>query len=57
MKQFAIRRLYSYYETTSKEIEEGAFDETLERVDAEISAILDKYGLKTIETDTRFIPL
>lgn len=57
MKQYAIRRLYSYFETTSKDIEEGTFDEKLEALDEELKSLLAKYGLKLINQDTRFVPL
>ena len=57
MKQFAIRRLYSYFETTSEEIQSNSFDEKLEGLDEELKSLLSKYGLKFINHDTRFIPL
>lgn len=56
MKQYAIRRLYSYFEVSSKDIENGAFDEKLEELDVELKALLEKYGLKNLGQDTRFIP-
>jgi hypothetical protein len=56
MKQYAIRRLYSYFEVSSEEIENGSFDEKLEEVDAELRAVLEKHGLKNLSQDTRFIP-
>jgi len=57
MKQYAIRRLYSYFETTSQEIENSAFDEKLEALDEELKSLLAKYGLELINQDTRFVPL
>ena len=57
MKQFAIRRLYSYFETTSEDIDSGSFDQNLEALDAEIKLLLEKYGLKLINQDTRFVPM
>ncbi|GAB1256707.1 hypothetical protein NBRC116494_12090 [Aurantivibrio plasticivorans] len=56
MKQFAIRRLYSYFEVSSEEIESGAFDEKLEALDDELRTLLEKYGLTHLGQDTRFIP-
>jgi len=56
MKQFAIRRLYSYFETSSEEIENCSFDEKLEALDDELKAVLARYGLKLINHDTRFLP-
>lgn len=55
MKQFAIRRLYSYFETTSEEIENCSFDENLEALDDELKVVLAKYGLKLINHDIRFL--
>ena len=57
MKQFAIRRMYSYFETTTDDIEKCIFDEKLEELDKEMKDLLEKYGLKLIAHDTRFIPL
>ncbi|WNO10060.1 hypothetical protein [Teredinibacter sp. KSP-S5-2] len=57
MKQFALRRLYSYFETDSQDIESGSFDEKLEALDEELKALLEKYDLKLLSQDTRFIPL
>lgn len=57
MKQFAIRRLYSYFETTSEDIDSSSFDQNLEALDAEIKLLLEKYGLKLINQDTRFVPM
>lgn len=57
MKQYAVRRLYSYFETNSEDIHEGAFDEKLEALDEELRVLLEKYGLKKIAQDTRFVPL
>ncbi|MCU7930965.1 MAG: hypothetical protein KZQ90_09200 [Candidatus Thiodiazotropha sp. (ex Codakia rugifera)] len=57
MKQFAIRRLYSYFETTSEEIENCSFDENLEALDNELKVVLAKYGLKLINHDIRFLPM
>jgi len=48
MKQFAIRRLYSYFETTSEDIDSGSFDQNLEALDEELKSLLEKYGLKLI---------
>jgi len=44
MKQYAIRRFYSYFEVSSEEIESGAFDEKLEE--------LDVVGSETLEAQT-----
>ena len=57
MKRYAIRRLYSYFETTEKEIEEGEFDTKLERLDDEIKKLFEKYDLNYISQDMRFINL
>jgi|GEM_PF-1761630 len=57
MKQFAIRRLYSYFETTSEDIDSGSFDQNLEALDEELKSLLEKYGLKLINQDTRFVPM
>jgi hypothetical protein len=57
MKQFAIRRLYSYFEISSEEIKSNSFDERLEKLDEEIKALLKKYGLEYISQDTRFLPI
>jgi hypothetical protein len=57
MKQFAICRTYSYFETTSEDIDRGTFDERLERFDEDLRVLLEKYGLMFINRDTRFIPL
>ncbi len=57
MKQFAIRRMYSYFETNSEDIESGLFDEKLDALDEELKVLLERYGLKHISQDTRFIPL
>jgi len=57
MKQLAIRRLYSYFETSSEDIDSSAFDESLEALDEELKELLEKYGLKLITHDTRFIPM
>ena len=56
MKQFAIRRLYSYFETTSEDINNCSFDKELEKLDEELQTLLSKYGLKLLSHDTRFIP-
>lgn len=57
MKQFAIRRLYSYFETDTQDIENNTFDQKLELLDEEIKALLLKYGLKTIAHDMRFVQM
>ena len=57
MKRYAIQRLYSYFETTEKEIEEGEFDTKLERLDDEIKKLFEKYDLNYISQDMRFINL
>lgn len=57
MKQIAIRRHYSYFETTSQDIKDCNFDEKLDALDEEIKALLAKYGLNLIKHDTRFIPM
>ena len=57
MKQYAIRRHYSYFETNFEESKDGIFDEKLESFDQEFKALLVKYGLSFISHDTRFIPL
>lgn len=57
MKRYAIRRLYSYFETTEKEIEEGEFDTKLEMLDDEIKKLFEKYDLNYISQDMRFINL
>ena len=57
MKRYAIRRLYSYFETTEKEIEEGEFDTKLGRLDDEIKKLFEKYDLNYISQDMRFINL
>lgn len=56
MKNYAIRRLYSCFEVESADIENGSFDQKLEALDKELKILLEKYGLKYIEQDTRFIP-
>lgn len=55
MKQFAIKRLYSYFETTSQEIKDDIFDEKIAAFDEELRALLEKYDLRYICDDTRFI--
>ena len=55
MKRYAIRRLYSYFETTEDEITSNVFDEKLDSLDKEIKLLLEKYGLKYISQDMRFI--
>lgn len=55
MKRYAIRRLYSYFETTEDEITSNVFDEKLDFLDKEIKLLLEKYGLKYISQDMRFI--
>lgn len=57
MTRYAIRRLYSYFETTEHEIENGEFDAKLEELDSEIKILYEKYGLNYISQDTRFINL
>ena len=57
MKRYAIQRLYSYFETTEKEIEEGEFDTKLEMLDDEIKKLFEKYDLNYISQDMRFINL
>ena len=57
MKKFAIRRMYSYFETTSQEVEDCVFDNKLELLDEELKILLAKYGLKFISQDMRFVPL
>ena len=57
MKQFAIRRFYSYFETSSEEIDGNSFDEKLEKLDEEIKTLLSKYGLELLSHDTRFVPI
>ncbi|MBU2712308.1 hypothetical protein [Zooshikella harenae] len=56
MKQFAIRRFYSYFETNSEEIENCSFDEKLTAFDNELEKLLERYDLKLLNIDTRFIP-
>jgi len=55
MKKFAIKRLYSYFETTSQEIKDDIFDEKIAAFDEELRALLEKYDLRYICDDTRFI--
>ena len=43
MKRYAIRRLYSYFETTEDEITSNVFDEKLDSLDKEIKLLLEKY--------------
>ncbi|TEU26115.1 hypothetical protein [Alkanindiges illinoisensis] len=57
MKKFAIRRMYSYFETTTQEVEDCTFDKKLELLDEELKILLAKYGLKFISHDIRFIAL
>lgn len=57
MKHIAIRRLYSYFEIDSEAIQNGSDDEMLLALDKELTALLNKYGLKEITHDTRFIPM
>ncbi|MEW8036298.1 MAG: hypothetical protein AB2554_04460 [Candidatus Thiodiazotropha sp.] len=56
MKHIAIRKHYSYFATDSEAIEDGAFDEKMERLDEDIGALLEKYGLTPLQHETRFIP-
>lgn len=49
--------MYSYFETTSQEIEDCTFDNKLELLDDELKILLEKYGLKLISQDMRFLPL
>jgi len=57
MKQIAIRKHYSYFMTNTSEIQKGVFDEKMERLDAEIAELLNKYDLKLISYAMRFIQL
>ena len=57
MKHYAIRRLYSYFETTAEQIKEGEFDGKLQRLDDEIKLLFEKYEVNYICDDTRFINL
>ena len=43
MKKYALRRLYSYFETTTEDIDENKFDEKLEQLDEELKVLLEKY--------------
>lgn len=36
MKQFAIKRLYSYFETTAQEVKDNIFDEKIAAFDKEV---------------------
>jgi len=49
--------MYSYFETSSQEIDGCTFDNKLERLDEELKTLLAKYGLKFINHDMRFLPL
>ena len=57
MKNYAIRRLYSYFEITTQDIGDGKFDEKLQQLDDEIKVLFEKYGLNYISQDTRFLNL
>lgn len=57
MKKYALRRLYSYFETTTEDIDENKFDEKLEQLDEELKVLLEKYGLNYISQDMRYINL
>ncbi|MGR3977877.1 hypothetical protein FW754_09415 [Acinetobacter sp. 1207_04] len=57
MKKYALRRLYSYFETTTEDIDENKFDERLEQLDEELKVLLEKYGLNYISQDMRYINL
>ncbi|WP_444894536.1 hypothetical protein ACJJIE_10320 [Microbulbifer sp. TRSA001] len=56
MKQIAIRKYFSCFETTSDEIHDDSFGEHLEKLDEELRAVFEKYGLKMLESETRFLP-
>lgn len=56
MKQIKIRKHFSHFKTNSEDIEAGSFDESLEKLDGELKAVLHKYGLEMVETETRFLP-
>ena len=57
MKQIAVRKHYSLFKTDSDEIESCSFDENLEKLDAELRSVFEKYGLELVETETRFLPI
>lgn len=56
MKQIAIRKNYSYFKTDSDEIQNGSFDDKLEKLDEELRPLFKKYGLEMVESETRFLP-
>ena len=56
MKQIAIKKTYSYFSTSSEEIENCAFDKKLEQLNKELKSVFSKYGLTLAEHETVFIP-
>jgi hypothetical protein len=57
MKQIAIRKHFSYFTTTSSEINGCVFDEKIEKFDEEFHELLKKYGFTSLAHETRFIPI
>ncbi len=57
MRQVAIRKHYSFFKTSSEEIENCSFDAKMEQLDEELKAVFNKYGLEMAETETCFLPL
>ncbi len=57
MKQIAIRKHYSCFETTSDEVHDDSFGGNLDKLDEELRSVFKKYGLKMLESETRFLPL
>lgn len=57
MEQIAIRKHFSYFKTTSEEIDNSVFDERLEHLDAELKDLFKKYGVDLIESETLFLPI
>ena len=56
MKQIAIKKTYSYYSTTSEEIEKCTFDEKIDKLNEELRNLFQKYGLNMVWHETVFIP-
>jgi hypothetical protein len=57
MKHIAIWKYFSCFETNSEEIEACVFDEKMERLESEVRALLEKYDLKLLAQEGRFIPM
>ncbi len=54
MKHIAIRKMFSYFYTTSEEIDTGEFDDKLYELNKEIKKLLSKYGLQSAGDCTSF---